>query len=133
VSVSAALHATIKKSRPSNYYAVGELRGVLGQITVHRNKHEFAIYDPLTDRPIICVFDDEPRKIADLITRRVAVSGRIEYDRHTDDPVKVTVESWQAIRPEDELASLEDIRNAMQSLPAGQTSEGYVRNQRDDD
>lgn len=133
VSMQAAEHATaIKNAQSRTYSSFGELRGELGQITVHGNTHEFAIWDPLTDHRIPCTFSaNEPTEVAKDITRRVVVYGKITYNKKTNDPVRVDVESYDVLRTDDELSPLSEIGGAMRSLPEGQSSEDYIREQRD--
>jgi hypothetical protein len=137
-SLKAPAHASvvredIRSKRPAHYYSYGELRGVLGQITIHESTSEFAIYDPATKQRIHCKFSPEhASEVAELLTKRVAVFGRIAYNRK-DRPTSVDVESWKPLKEQDELASLEAIRRAMKPLPDGMSSEDYVRGQRDGD
>lgn len=137
VSVKAATHAVevhdaLKKKRPQYYYSYGSIRGELGQITIHGATSEFAIYDQLTDRKIPCKFSPshDAEVIARLLTMRIAVYGRIKYDR-LDHPVSIDVETWKQLKSPGELASLHDIRNAMRPLPEGVSSEDFVRSLRD--
>jgi hypothetical protein len=130
---AAIVHEKLKSKRPAHYYSFGELRGELGQITVHGSTSEFAIYDALTDRRIRCKFSPEHAvEVGGLITKRIKVYGRVEYDR-SDRPTAVEVVSWEKLKDQNELASLEKIKSAMKPLPEGMNPEDYIRSQRDDD
>lgn len=130
---AAAIHAKNKAARPKYYYATGELRGQLGQITAHGRTHEFVIYDELDDHEISCHFaKDELRDVAKAIERRVAVFGKITYDRR-DRPIRMEIKSWGILRDDSELASLDEMNQALAPLPQGMSSEDYVRSLREDD
>lgn len=133
-TLKAAAHAfAIKDKMPLYYYSNGELKGELGQITVHGTKTEFAIYDQLTDRRIPCKFSaEEIDEITELLTKMIVVSGRIKYD-NSDRPLFVDVESWYEMKKQEELASLDEIRESMEPLPDGMSSEEFIRSLRDDD
>jgi len=128
---AAAIHAKNKAARPMHYYATGELRGLLGQITAHGSTREFVIYDELDDHQIACHFaEDQLHNVAEAIAMRVAVCGPITYDRRNR-PIRVDIEEWSVLRPDSELATLSEVRGAMRPLPEGMSSEDYVRSLRD--
>jgi hypothetical protein len=131
----AAAHAVAiqKTRRPPHYKSYGELQGELGQITVHGGTSEFIIWDRLTQHRIHCRFSREhAAEVGELITKQIRVFGLISYDRK-DIPVAVEVDSWKRAKGEDELATLEEIRNSMMPLPEGMSSEDFVRGLRDEE
>lgn len=137
-TAAAAAHAAVvdnrlKKSVAKHYDVEGEIRGVLGQITVHGSTREFVIYDDLTDERIACHFvTEDVSQVSAAITRRVSASGSIRYDRHHH-PQSMKVEAWTLLPEPSELASLDRIRAAMRPLPEGTSSEEYVGGLRDDE
>lgn len=56
------------------------LCGTLDTIHIHGDRHDFEIFDVLTDRPVKCFFDpDQIEKAGALVSKRVIVYGRVRY------------------------------------------------------
>ena len=103
---------------------------MLGKITVHKNKSEFCIYDPLTDDEIVCYFDpSDAEKVGSLVTHRICVYGKGKYNRnegrkHTIESIKV--ERWTGPSGEDAIP-IYQLHKAGIKLSSGATSEEIIR------
>jgi hypothetical protein len=77
-------------------------------ISIQGGSH-FAVYDPLTDRPIRCLIsEDKVEDVQKLFRKRVVVSGKIRY-RKTGEPISVEVEDVQGLPDRKTLPSAEDV------------------------
>ncbi len=131
VKVSQRICASVDEIVHSpSYTQHTELEGSLDQITVHGRKAEFCIYDPITDKPVICRFNPEDaEEIGALITHRVRVYGIARYSRDNV-PESIDVETWEGYIGEN-APSLTDLHNAGFKLKSGESSEGVIRKMRD--
>lgn len=87
---------------------IGSITGQLLSIT-DRGGFYFAIWDSLTDERIRCdVSEDMLETIMSAFRKRVAVYGKIHYDRK-ERPRRVTVEEIHVFKPEHELPSVDSV------------------------
>lgn len=93
---------------PKPHFELGELVGRLESSSADLD-NRFLLRDAVTERRIECRFADDlvPGARAAL-DRRVAVTGRIYYDR-TERPVSVTAESLRELREQRELPQFGDL------------------------
>ncbi len=135
VRVSQRVSASADEIARSPTYSQNiELEGILGKITVHGTKSEFCIYDPLTDKEIVCLFNrNDAGKVGSLVTHRVRVYGKAKYKRNDDQkhtPASVTVERWVGPIGEDAIP-ISEIHEAGFKLSSGDSSEDIIRKLRD--
>lgn len=128
VSVSRKLGATAESLQlPSEYSELGELEGVLGQVTSYGDDHEFCIYDSLTGKKIHCDFSpDDFERVRAALKRRVRVSGKIKYKRDDDSPQRVSVDTWSALPEDKDLPSIEDLHAMKMDFTRGRPSEEVI-------
>jgi hypothetical protein len=117
------------------YSVKTELEGRLESISAHGVKPSFCIYDPITDKPIECDFDEsELPHVADLIKTkaRVRVAGTALYGAD-DSPQSIQVaQGGITTFPDDsQLPSIRDLHAAGIDITGGQDSVLYVRGLRD--
>jgi hypothetical protein len=133
--VSANAKAILGEHKSYNSY--GELRGVLGQITVYGTTHagepEFTVVDPLTMFRTICRFKAEDlTKVKELLGRRVSVVGKIKYNKK-DHPILITADSWDAAFNQTGEDALDIIHAAGINITGELTSEEFVARVRNGD
>lgn len=108
-----------------------QLEGRLEQINIHGGKHEFCIFDPLTDDKITCVFDEvQPVEIGKLITRRVRVTGEANFNKDHK-PTSIKVSKYDALKEQDELPELSDLHKHRINITGGKDSFTFIRDLRD--
>lgn len=128
VAVTQHVAANVSRFRlPDTYAEFSELEGELGQISAHKAPYQFCIYDPLTDKGIPCVFDEEDfENVRDALKERIRVTGLVTYKRNTDSPTLVLVDDWLKLPKGDELVSIEQLHAADISLTHGRKSEEVI-------
>ena len=90
----------------------GTIEGKLQTIT-ERRVTKFVVYDPVTDRPTHCYFDDEILdEVVDAFGQRVSVSGLIRY-RGDGEPVSIDVEEFRVLPTDDLLPSVDEVRGIL--------------------
>ena len=87
---------------------IGSIIGQLLSIT-DRGGFYFAIWDSLTDERVRCdVSGKMLETVMDAFRKRVAVYGKIHYDRK-ERPKRITVEEIHVFKPEHELPSVDSV------------------------
>lgn len=113
--------------RPYKQYA--ELEGRLEDLSLHPEVPQFAIYDPLTDQPIGCNFNESDLElVTDLLkqTARVRVSGVAQFNRQHI-PVSINIEKIEKLQEQCELPQIDDLHAAGIKLTDGTDPVDMVR------
>lgn len=124
-SVSLRLTESIKNIKdPAHYFAYTELEGELGGLLVHGNKSEFYIFDPITDKKIVCKFHTEQAEtVGSLITHRMRVKGNTKYSQ-SHEPLEIAVDDWEEIK---NPATIGELHEAGFEITTGVSSEDIIR------
>lgn len=112
---------------PCDYEDWATIEGDLLDVVLH-GRPAFKVYDPLTDRGITCQFEDEQLvKVKEALPHRVAVYGRVRYNK-LGEPVSIAVESFDKMsEPEHPSKSIPI------NITDGMDAAEYVRQFRNDD
>jgi len=113
--------------RPYTQFA--ELEGRLEDISLHPDVPQFAIYDPLTDQPIGCNFDEKDiDRVMGLLKRkaRVRVYGDAKYNsKHY--AVLINVQGIEELPEQNQLPQIDDLHEAEIDLTNGNDPVEIVR------
>ncbi len=108
-----------------------QIEGRLEKIDTHDKKHEFFIFDPLTNEGITCVFDKtEAREVGKIITKRVRVTGEANFNKNHK-PTRIIVSKYDVLREQDELPKLSDLHKHHINITGGKDSFTFIRDLRD--
>ena len=91
----------------------GTIEGRLEILSERRGFHTF-VYDPVTDKPIRCRFEDDDiaNEAVRAFGRRVAVTGLIRY-RATGEATSIEVEEFEVFPPDEELPHADAVRGIL--------------------
>jgi hypothetical protein len=90
----------------------GTIEGRLSVLSERRGLR-FAVYDPVTDKPTRCHFDEEIiSEVVKAFGKRVSVCGLIRY-RGDGEPLSIRVEEFHVFPERDGLPSVEDVRGIL--------------------
>lgn len=117
----------LTEPKVKSYTMETQIEGRLEQINTHGKKHEFCIFDPLTDDGITCIFENvEPLEIGKLITKRVRVTGEASFNRKHK-PTKIKVSKYKVLREQNELPQLADLHKSNINITGGKDSFAFIR------
>jgi hypothetical protein len=119
------INQVVSRSRP--HYEEGTIEGTLEVVSTHKG-YSVSVWEALTRNKVDCFIAPEKLEEAKaLLSRRVAVLGRIKY-RGTK-PVSIQVTEIRRLRDRSELPQPETIGKV--NITGGVSSEEYVREWRD--
>lgn len=111
----------------SHYREYTTIEGKLDTINIHRGL-EFVVYDPLTDQPTVCRFDEKLEIARNALGHRVSVTGWATYNRQ-DQPISLEVDELQVFGDPSELPRF--LEGEEIDITGGIDSVEYIRRARD--
>lgn len=109
IALSSRLVANVEKVLAPELESIGTVEGRLEGLNIH-GKKRFFIYDPITDRQVVCAMSDriEWQKIRDAMGKRIAATGRIQ-SRRTGEKVSIIASRFEVLLDDSELPSANDV------------------------
>lgn len=121
------ISANVREIRSHYTHRQASFRGRLYDITTHGGKHNFEIFDTITNESIVCNFQqDQYEKVGLLLRKRVIVYGKARYSPKGD-LLSIDVTDFDAIPDSPiRISEFEKI-----DVPSGFDSVDFIRKVRD--
>jgi hypothetical protein len=111
--------------------ALGNVKGQLEFINLHRGENVFRIYPPIGPSFVECRFSRELKEDAQLaVGRNVRVHGRLHYRMGDDVPYRIDVHRIHVLPLDSELPTLLDVLGMAPAATGNYSSEDFVRSVR---
>lgn len=109
IPLSSRLIANIEAVLAPELESIGTVEGRLQGLIIH-GKNRFLIFDPLSDRQVVCFISGnvEWQRVRDAIGKRVAATGRIQ-SRRSGEKVSMIVSRFVELPDDSELPSAADV------------------------
>jgi hypothetical protein len=109
IPLSARLIANVESVLAPELESIGTVEGRLQGLIIH-GKTRFLLFDPLSDRQVICFISGavEWQRVRDAIGKRVAATGRIQ-SRRSGEKVSMIVSRFVELPDDSELPSASDV------------------------
>jgi len=109
IPLSSRLIANVESVLAPELESIGTVEGRLQGLIIH-GKTRFLIFDPLSDRQVICFIGGavEWQRVRDAIGKRVAATGRIQ-SRRSGEKVSMIVSRFVELPDDSELPSASDV------------------------
>ena len=109
ITLSSRLVENVEAVLAPELESIGTVEGRLEGLIIH-GKSRFLIFDPLTQRQVICFMGGrvEWQGVRDALGRRVAATGRI-HSRRSGEKVSIAVSRFEVLQEDAELPSAADV------------------------
>jgi hypothetical protein len=123
----------IEKALGETFSSEGSITGIIEGLNVH-NRFECTIYEQVDAQRISCSF---PKELVDIvlsaIRKRVTIFGLQSFRPDSAIPYQVRIESIEVLPPDEELPTLDDVRELGTWDTGGKSAVDFVRSLRDGD